>query len=87
MSRNTWVGAIATLVVAVAGCTSEIEPERTATPAETTPAAETPAPASRTGGTQRPSGSTLGKARDTAKGTVQQLEDRDKELQKQLEDQ
>ena len=68
------------------GCYSEVDPPQAAQPADETPAEETQT-SERDSDDAYEARSTLGKAKQTAERTVDKLEERDRELQKQMDDQ
>ena len=71
---------------AMTGCYSEVESPLAAQPADEAPPEETK-PSERTSDDAYEARSTLGKAKQTAQRTVDKLEERDRELQKQIDDQ
>lgn len=78
--------------LALPGCYEEIEPRAASSDGDGDTATDTAATQPADGESEAPraygnSQSTLGKARDTAKGTIADLEARDRELQKQIDDQ
>ena len=71
---------------AMTGCYTELDPPPAAEPADETPAEETQKSERNTDDAYE-ARSTLGKAKQTAERTVDKLEERDRELQKQMDDQ
>ena len=71
---------------AMTGCYSELDPPPATEAADETPAEET-TPSERSTDDAYEARSTLGKAKQTAERTVDKLEERDRELQKQMDDQ
>lgn len=83
------VGALALGLLttgAMTGCYSEVESPQAAQPADEVPAEETQT-SERDPDDAYEARSTLGKAKQTAQRTVDKLEERDRELQKQIDDQ
>ncbi len=71
---------------AMTGCYDDVESPQAAQPADEVPAEET-TPSERSTDDAYEARSTLGKAKQTAERTVDKLEERDRELQKQMDDQ
>ncbi len=71
---------------AMTGCYSELDPPPATEPADETPAEETQRPERNTDDAYE-ARSTLGKAKQTAERSVDKMEERDRELQKQIDDQ
>jgi hypothetical protein len=90
MRRTTTIMLVPLLflpgLLTLAGCNEEIEPESTAVETDTTETVEDDAPRPASGLGDNGRGGALAGAKRAAKNTVGKLENRDKEIQRELED-